>query len=100
MSLHIGEKLHDFYIGVANTSGTSLFTPIIQNGVPNYHLCHNYSGPVGTGETVEITCSTPSVGQLVIIQIPGPINTLTLCEVEVYGEILFSPRTGSSQPVM
>ncbi|XP_062523626.1 uncharacterized protein LOC134198280 [Corticium candelabrum] len=51
---------------------------------------------VGGGETVTVNCSANTVGQYVIIRIPGRNKTLTLCEVEVYEACTRQPRCVNS----
>ena len=74
-----GHFLHDFYTGVtmADISGKP------QPG--DYPLCTSqFVGAATDGQIIELTCDPGIVGQYVWIQIPGPSEVLTLCEVEVY----------------
>ena len=52
----------------------------------NYDLCGAYSGTVGAGAKVTIDCDPNIIGRYMVIQIPGSSETLTLCEVEAFGE--------------
>ena len=72
------ERLHDISVHVThddptvNTSGAS-------------ELCAHVEGPFTLGETRRIFCTMDVRGRYVVISLPGDSETLTLCEVEVYG---------------
>ena len=46
-----------------------------------------FSGTVGEGATVTLSCAggTGTPGRYLIVQIPGKLGILTLCEVQVFG---------------
>ena len=50
-------------------------------------MCSNISGIVGSGATVTLSCAGGSgtPGRFLIVQIPGKLGILTLCEVQVFG---------------
>jgi hypothetical protein len=73
------ERLHDFVVGVTNISSQDVIP-----AVTNYPICGNYVGAVIAGGTVAFECSLE--GRYVVVQIPGNMEILTLCEVEVFGE--------------
>ena len=51
----------------------------------DYTLCTSqFVGAAAASQVIELTCDPDVIGQYVWIQIPGPAEILTLCEVEVY----------------
>ena len=44
------------------------------------------SNRMSTGETKSFLCEPDAIGSVLIIQIPGEYNILTMCEVYIYGE--------------
>ena len=80
-----GERLHDFYIGLTNTSVTSVApTPSLMR-TPPQHICAAYTGPVPDDQFVHLQCAPHSVGRYLVVQIEsGTGNYLTMCEVDVY----------------
>ncbi len=52
--------------------------------------CKYHPGAVKQGATIDIRCSKPLAGRNVMIQLRGR-NYLTLCEVQVFGELPVQP---------
>ena len=52
----------------------------------NVNVCTTHHGIPSALELTDIWCDETTRGRYVIIQIPGEQETLTLCEVQVYGE--------------
>ena len=74
-----GERLHDFDIKIGNDN----FNP---EDVSTLKPCTHYDGTAGSSEVLRLACDAGNmIGRYVFIQIPGEKETLTLCEVEVYG---------------
>ena len=75
---YLGERLHDFQVGVSENSPNDI-TP----AVTNYPICATYSG---TAEAVtDISCTAAVVGRYVIVQILDSAEVLTMCELQVVG---------------
>ena len=76
----LGSRLHDFNIGLTDDHPLS-----VAPSPDNYQLCAQYNGTVDTGATIYMSCDHRcTMGRYLIVQIPGDMETLTLCEVEVY----------------
>ena len=67
----------------------------------NYDLCGVYSGTVCEGGIVTVVCNVGTRGRYVLIQIPGSLEILTLCEVQVFEGSKFSSLLSlASQMIM
>ena len=53
---------------------------------PTSTICTRYNGMAPPRLLPGIECETRMTGRYVVIQIPGPTETLVLCEVELYGK--------------
>ena len=74
----------DFYIRVGQ-----IFDPTNQTSFDptTYTVCHYQSTAVGQGETRMFNCPEPIEGRYVTVHFSADkAETLTLCEVVVYGE--------------
>ena len=62
------------------------YVPAPKQHVPisSYPLCAYHEEPLGRGETINIVCNQVLSTRYLIIQL-NHSDTLTLCEVEVYG---------------
>ena len=52
---------------------------------PTSTICTRYNGVAPPRLLPSIQSDTRMTGRYVVIQIPGPSEILTLCEVEIYG---------------
>lgn len=77
------ERLKDFDIEVSKTWNSATNTG-------NFALCHHHVGQLGAGETKTISCDSDVIGRFLRITLTGSNLALTLCEVEVRGEIVCS----------
>jgi hypothetical protein len=73
-----GERLHNFAIDVSSDMRTNVDDP-------DTSRCALYPGTATNGVVIQITCTTPTRGRWVKIQIRDTNSILGLCEVEVYG---------------
>jgi hypothetical protein len=73
-----GDRLRNFAIDVSSDMRTNVDDP-------DTSRCAHYPGTATTGAVIQITCSVPTRGRWLKIQIPETNTILTLCEVEVYG---------------
>ena len=71
------ERLHNVSVHVTLDSPTG-------NTPGASELCAHVEGPLASGQT-RIVCTNEVVGRYVTISLSGNNDTLTLCEVEVYG---------------
>ena len=78
----------------------SIAIPSANQNVPleSYPKCTYYEGPVGSGETVNLTCDLLVSGRYLIIQL-NTSKALSLCEVEVFGGKVLTCRK-SNQAAM
>ena len=79
------DRLDYFIVGVTNTS-SAVSAPVRGS----YPLCGQYPSTASTGERMIQYCSaaTPP-GEYVIIQQPVTgVGSMTICELEVYGELI------------
>ena len=72
------ERLHDISVHVTHDDPT-VNTPGASE------LCAHVEGPFTLGETRRVFCTMDVRGRYVVISLPGDSETLTLCEVDVYG---------------
>ena len=84
----VNERLHDFVIYTSTTMPQPGETP--NATAPTSDVCGFHSGPAASAVITTVSCGKLMVGQFVIIQIPGQLNCLTLCEVEIYSENCFT----------
>ncbi len=72
-------RLHDFNVGLVEreVSYGETIDPA------SYPLCTHYTGAVPSGATVILDCDYSGAALVVLIQIPGTNERLTLCEVQV-----------------
>lgn len=77
-----GERLRNFYIGMMMSPPNE-----VQVLPYNYESIYYQTGSVGAGETKDIATDGTVSGRYLVIQLIGNIDTLTLCEVEVYGTL-------------
>ena len=47
--------------------------------------CYIHTGALANGEHLLVRCPDATYGRYVVITIPGDTETLSLCEVEVFG---------------
>jgi hypothetical protein len=78
----LGGRLHNFAVDVSSDMRTNVDDP-------DTSRCALYSGTATNGEVIQITCSAPTRGRWVKIQIRDTNAILTLCEVEVYGSKIY-----------
>ena len=82
-----GERLHNFTVAVGNTfdpSDQANFNP------ETYTLCAYEPGPL-LDETGQMMCDTPVTGRYVTVymyQTEGIQESLTICELQVFGELV------------
>ena len=72
----LGDNLHSFHILVGDT---------IQHETSRMHICAYIKEPLEDGENKHVICDKPVSGRIVKIQLDS-VTSLSLCEVEVYGE--------------
>ena len=56
-------------------------------GTSRYFTCAEVTGAVKDGATITVKCAENTKGRFVVIKLPGKNQQLTLCEVQVFGEI-------------
>jgi len=79
------QRLHDMNIGMTYRNPNN-FQGEARTSVLDMRLCTHHVGPVEIGGK-QIDCDQPAVGRFLLVQIPGDNEILTLCEIEVFGEI-------------
>ena len=68
-----GERLHDFTIGLTNTSDVEI----------NPSMCASYSGIAPTDRFVDLLCAPVTRGRHLFVKVPSG-TYLTLCKVDVW----------------
>ena len=87
--LYIDQRLHDFVVGLTNRS----FEEFRKTETIFLTRCASHTGIVGRGVSVELMCDPgPVLGRYLVVQIPYTTETLTLCEVQVFGSKYYSQR--------
>lgn len=74
-------RLRNFLVGMTNIP-PSVSSPTVTTA---HSLCATYNASVDPGSTVSVACDwNASPGRYLFIQIQGSMETLSLCEVQVY----------------
>ena len=77
--------MHDFVIYTTDYMPQEDDITAPSADAPTSTICTRYNGVAPPRLLPSIQCDTRMTGRYVVIQIPGPSETLTLCEVEIYG---------------
>ena len=83
--------MHDFVIYTTDHMPQRGDSPAPSADAPTSTICTRYNGVAPPGLVPSIQCDTRVYGRYVVIQIPGPSETLVLCEMQIYGKL--TPRT-------
>ena len=82
--------MHDFVIYTTDHMPQWGDSPAPSADAPSSTICTRYNGVAPPGLVPTIQCDTRVYGRYVVIQIPGPSETLVLCEMQIYGKL--TPR--------
>ena len=77
----VAQRLADFQIRMTNRNPV-VTAPLVGDNI----ACASQKNALGAGETKEFACV--ATGRYVLVQLKGE-NVLTLCEVEVYGPMIY-----------
>ena len=78
--------MHDFVIYTTDYMPQEDDVSAPSADAPMSTICTRYNGVAPLRLVPGIECDTRMTGRYVVIQIPGPTETLVLCEVEIYGK--------------